>query len=68
MFFEWLVWGIKQKIAILEGEAKKKLEKLIGLWYNMVDHKAIITKTQEGFDFTESYEFTNQMKLLKKKV
>jgi hypothetical protein len=36
----------------------------------MADPKAIVTKTQKGFDLAESrsHEFTNQMKLLKKKV
>jgi hypothetical protein len=35
----------------------------------MADHKAIVTKTQKGFDLakSKSQEFTNQMKLLKKR-
>jgi hypothetical protein len=49
-----MIWGLKPKISILEGEAEKKLEKLIGLQYNMADCKAIATETQEGFDLAES--------------
>jgi hypothetical protein len=35
----------------------------------MADHKAIVTKTQKGFDLAESksHDFTNQMNLLEKK-
>jgi hypothetical protein len=39
---------------MLKGEATKLWEKLIGLCYNMDDHKAIAIGAQEGLDSTKS--------------
>jgi hypothetical protein len=48
--FKSLEW----KVTILEGEVKMSLEKLIGLHYNMDDHKDLVAKAQEGFDVIQS--------------
>ncbi len=59
--------NLEQKIAILEGDARKLSKRLIGLWYNMDDCKAIIVKAQKCFDLSKFrlLKLTNQVKLLK---
>jgi len=38
----------------LEGEVKMFLKKLVGLHYNMDDHKALVVEAQEGFNDAQS--------------
>jgi hypothetical protein len=53
-FLSELFKNLEYKVEILEGEGKKNLEKLIGLHYNMDDHKALVVETQKGFDVAQS--------------
>jgi hypothetical protein len=41
-FLAELFKSLEQKVTILEGEVKMSLEKLIGLHYNMDDHKDLV--------------------------
>jgi hypothetical protein len=62
-FLSELCKSLKYKVEILEGEAKLFLEQLIGLHYNMDDHKALVVETQKGFNVVQS-----KLKRLIKKV
>jgi len=52
---------------VLEGEARKLSERLIGLWYNMDDHKVVAAKAQKCFDLFKSrlQNLINQATFLK---
>jgi hypothetical protein len=41
------------KIRSLEGEKKKVVEKFIGLWFNMEDHKTTMLEAQKVFSKVE---------------
>jgi hypothetical protein len=53
-FLSELCKSLKYKVEILEDEAKLFLEQLIGLRYNMNDHKALVVETQKGFNVVQS--------------
>jgi hypothetical protein len=66
-FLNELFKNLEQKVVILEGKARKLFERLIGLWYNMDDHKVVAAKAQECFDLFKSRQqnLINQATLLK---
>jgi len=41
---------LELKVVHLQGETTQFFEKLVGLHYNMDDHKAIIAEAQGGFE------------------
>ncbi len=53
-FLAKLLKNLEWKVIILEGEVKMFLKKLIGLHYNMDDHKALVVEAQEGFNDAQS--------------
>ncbi len=69
-FLNELFKSFEYKVEILEGEAKMFLEKLIGLCYNMDNHKALVVETQKGFDVVQSKlkGFIEKVESLKKQI
>jgi hypothetical protein len=53
-FLNELCKSLKYKVKILEGEANLFFEQLIGLHYNMDDHKAFVVDAQKGFNVVQS--------------
>ncbi len=49
-FFSNMFRHLELKVIHLQGEAPKLFKKLVGLCYNMDDHKAIIVEAQGGFE------------------
>jgi len=66
-FLNELFKNLEQKVVILEGEARKLSKRLIGLWCNMDDYKAIVVEAQECFNLFKSrlQKLTYQVTLLK---